>query len=112
MGGGVRVTVLDTTSAAPAAPAASSKNADLAAIYMTSALARFQNRAWHPMGLHGSPMGRPWEPMGAHGLVFRIHQIWCERGRHGSPRADIKAGRSYALQDRFYKVPGPGKHLI
>ena len=71
MGGGVRATVLDTTSAAPAAPAApvaSSKNADLAAIYMTLALARSQTRAWHPMGLHGAqwvPIGSKWTPIGA-----------------------------------------------
>ena len=44
MGGGVRATVLDTTSAAPVAPvapvapAASSQNADLAAIRVTSEL--------------------------------------------------------------------------
>ena len=39
-------------------PGISSKNADLAAIYVTSALTRFPKRskklAWHPMGLHGA----------------------------------------------------------
>ena len=42
----------------------------------------------------------------------QINQILCKRGRHGSPRADIKSGRSYALQDGFYKAPGPKQHKI
>ena len=57
MGGGLRAAVLDTTSpvpVAPVAPVACSKNADLAVFYGTSASARSQNRAPHPMGLHGA----------------------------------------------------------
>ena len=30
-----------------------------------------------------------------------FHKIWHERVRHGSPRAHIKPGRSYAFQDCF-----------
>ena len=36
-----------------------------------------------------------------------FHKIWHERVRHGSPRADIKSGRSYTLQDDFYMGFGP-----
>ena len=70
MGGGLRAAVLDTTSpvpVAPVAPVACSKNADLAVFYGTSASARSQNRAPHPMGLHGAqrdPQAPQEEPNG------------------------------------------------
>ena len=34
--------------------------------------------------------------------TYIVHKIWHERVRHGSPRAHIKSGRSYAFQDDFY----------
>ena len=79
---GVRAAVLDTTSADPgdpgdpADPAASSKNADLIAIRVTSELARSQNRTWHPMGSHRGqwdPMGSKWSPIGS-----QFDLIWIQ----------------------------------
>ena len=54
MEGGFRASVFDTTSGTSVA---SSKNADLAAIYATLAPARSPNRACHPMGPHMDPLG-------------------------------------------------------
>ena len=66
--GGVWGAVLDTTSVVPAVAAANAKNADLAAIYMTSALTRFPKRSQNRPGTQwGStaPDGLQLGPSGA-----------------------------------------------
>ena len=41
-----------------------------------------------------------------------LENIWPEMGRHGSPRADIRRGRSHGLQEGFWIPPGPlGFHI-
>ena len=42
--------------------------------------------------------------LGADSKVVMRGKIGHERGSGGSVRADIKSGRSYALQDAFYKA--------
>ena len=89
--GGVRASVFDTTSVAPVtpvspvSPVSSSKNADLAAIYTTLALARSPHRACHPMGPHMDPLGPKALQMDPKGVPRRPTGV--QRPVKGDPKA-------------------------
>ena len=83
--GGVRANAFDTTSPAPVIPASSPKNADVAAIYATLALARSPNRACHPMGPHMDPLGPKALQMDPKGVPRRPTGV--QRPVKGDPKA-------------------------
>ena len=88
MEGGVRANVFDTTSVSAVSavsPVASSKNADVAAIYATLALARSQNRDCHPMGPHMDPLGPKALQMHPKGVPRRPTGV--QRPVKGDPKA-------------------------